>query len=240
MGAIIAAGVAKGWTDNELEDRVREAFVTSNPLSDWTLPVVSLMKGKRVDARLAEHFGEVEINDLARPFFCVSSNLSDATVKIHRSGLLREALRASIAIPGLLPPVVRANDVLVDGAVFNNFPAREMKAFHRGVNLGCDVTRTNTINPADFVNAPSFFGWAIKHGLSAAPPIASLLMRAATVGAMEQHVQFREEADLLVLPELDLDMREWGRFDDAVSAGYKAAVEALQRAPDSILSRVRG
>lgn len=243
MGAIIAAGVAKGWSSDELEERVRQAFVVSNPLSDWTLPVVSLMKGRRVDKRLAEHFGEVEINDLPRPFFCVSSNLSDATVRVHRTGLVREALRASIAIPGLLPPVVRGGEVLVDGAVFNNFPAREMKAFHRGVTLGCDVTRTNTINPDDFVNAPGFFGWAFRHGLSEAPPIASLLMRAATVGAMEQHVQFRAEADLLVLPELDLDMREWARFDDAVTAGYRAAVEALKTAPEDAslrLNRARG
>ncbi|MGJ3233161.1 MAG: patatin-like phospholipase family protein [Oceanicaulis sp.] len=242
MGAIIAAGAASGWSNDELEDRVRRAFVTSNPLSDWTLPVISLMKGKRVDRRLEEHFGEAEINDLARPFFCVSSNLSDASVKVHRTGLLRGALRASIAIPGLLPPVVRQNDVLVDGAVFNNFPAREMKAFHRGVTLGCDVTRTNTINPADFVDAPGFFGWAMKHGLSEAPPIASLLMRAATVGAMEQHVQFRSEADLLVLPDLELDMREWKRFDDAVTAGYRAAVEVLKTAPAETsqkLSRAR-
>lgn len=242
MGGIIAAGAAMGWDDNELEDRMRAAFVTTNPLSDWTLPVVSLMRGKRVDNRLAEHFGETSINDLSRPFFCVSSNLSDATVKVHRSGRLRDALRASIAIPGLLPPVVQGENVLVDGAVFNNFPVQEMKAFHRGVNLGCDVTRTNTINPRDFVDAPGFFGWAFKHGLSEAPPIASLLMRAATVGAMEQHAQFRNAADLLVLPNLDLDLRDWKRFDDALEAGYRAGVDALQAAPAEtslMLSRTR-
>ena len=238
----LAAGAAMGWDDNELESRMRDAFVTSNPLSDWTLPVVSLMRGKRVDRRLAEHFGEASINDLARPFFCVSSNLSDASVKVHRTGLVRKALRASIAIPGLLPPVVRTNDVLVDGAVFNNFPVEQMKAFHRGLNLGCDVTRTNTINPSDFVDPPGFFGWAFRHGLSEAPPIASLLMRAATVGAMEQHVQFRSQADLLVLPDLELDMREWARFDDAVEAGYRAAVAVLKEAPPETnlkLSRAR-
>jgi NTE family protein len=163
-------------------------------------------------------------------------------VKVHRSGRLRDALRASIAIPGLLPPVVQGENVLVDGAVFNNFPVQEMKAFHRGMNLGCDVTRTNTINPRDFVDAPNFFGWALKYGLSEAPPIASLLMRAATVGAMEQHAQFRNAADLLVLPDLDLDLREWKRFDDALEAGYRAGVEALKAAPTEtslLLSRTR-
>ena len=58
MGAIIAAGVALDWSDDELERRIRKAFVESNPLDDWTLPVVSLAKGEKVDARLKEHFGD--------------------------------------------------------------------------------------------------------------------------------------------------------------------------------------
>ena len=238
MGGIVAAGAALGWSDDELERRMRKAFVETSPLSDWTLPVVSMIKGHKVDRRLQEHFGETEINDLTRPFFCVSSNLSNGAVCVHRSGLLRQALRSSIAIPGLLPPVVRGGDVLVDGAVFNNFPVQELMAFHRGCNVGCDVTRTNAISADDFVEPPGFFGWALKNGLSDPPPIASLLMRAATVTTLEQHARFRDKADLLVLPDTDLDLREWRRFDDAASAGYEAAVQALQHAPESIKARL--
>lgn len=228
MGGIIAAGAAVGWSGQELETRMRAAFVKSNPLADWTLPVVSLAKGETVDKRLQTHFGEVEIADLNRPFFCVSSNLSNASVNIHRAGKLREALRASIAIPGILPPVVEGENVLVDGAVFNNFPVPEMKAFHRGENYGCDVTRTNAIRASDFVDPPSFASWVVKHGLHDPPPIASLLMRAATANTQQDHHDIRDEVDMLVLPELDLDLREWRRFDDAVEAGYRATVQVLQ------------
>lgn len=237
MGGIVAAGAAMGWSDDELEHRMRKAFVETNPLSDWTLPVVSMIKGHKVDRRLQEHFGETEISDMARPFFCVSSNLSDGTVCVHRSGLVREALRCSIAIPGLLPPIVRRGDVLVDGAVFNNFPVQELRAFHRGANFGCDVTRTNAIAATDFVDPPGFLHWAMKNGLSDPPPIASLLMRAATVTTSEQHAKFRDKVDLLVLPDIDLDLREWRRFDDAASAGYEAAVQALQRTPHIVTAR---
>jgi len=238
MGAIIAAGVAMGWDDDELEARVREAFVETNPLNDFTLPVISLTRGRKVDKRLKANFGDVDIEELARPFFCVSSNLSDGAVRVHRAGLLRHALRASIAIPGLLPPVVDGDAVLVDGAVFNNFPAAELKAFHRGVNVGCDVTRARGLNAADFVDPPGFVGWAAAHGLSDPPPIASLLMRAATVGTMSQHASLREDADVLILPDLDLDLREWRRFDDAVEAGYRAANEALERAEPACRERL--
>ncbi|WP_233205122.1 patatin-like phospholipase family protein [Alkalicaulis satelles] len=239
MGAIIAAGAAQGWENAELEERMRAAFVTSNPLNDWTLPVVSLIRGKRVDKRLMEHFGDVDITDMPRPFFCVSSDLTSGSVRVHRRGRLRHALRASLAIPGLLPPVVDGQSVLVDGAVFNNFPVKEMKGFHRGVNIGSDVTRTNTISAADFIDPPGFFGWAMRHGLSDPPPIASLLLRAATAGTLDRHAATRDAADLLVLPELDMDLREWRRFDDAVDAGYNAATALIKALEPEDLARYR-
>ncbi|TRO95584.1 cyclic nucleotide-binding domain-containing protein [Glycocaulis profundi] len=239
MGGIIAAGVAMGWKDEELEERVRQAFVESNPLNDFVLPVVSLTRGAKVDRRLAEHFGEAEIADMPRPFFCVSSNLTEGTVRIHRGGKVREALRASIAIPGLLPPVIEGEDVLVDGAVFNNFPVRELKAAHRGANAGVDVTRNRAIRPQDFIDPPGFFGWVRANGLSDPPPIASLLMRAATAATLDEHAETRSKADLLVLPEIEMDLREWRRFDDAVEAGYRDTTRLLKEADETLLKRLK-
>tara|TARA_R110000868_G_scaffold35549_1_gene127369 strand:- start:29064 stop:30806 length:1743 start_codon:yes stop_codon:yes gene_type:complete len=223
MGAIIAAGIGLDWSDNELEERIRKAFVTSNPLDDWTLPVISLAKGRKVDARLKEHFGEAEISDMVRPFFCLSSNLANGRAFVHRSGLVREALRATIAIPGLLPPVIRNGQILVDGAVFTNFPAREMRAFQRGQVVGIDVSRAQGLDPADFINPPNFFGWVRQHGFSSLPPIASLLMRAATVGVADDRDIGRDASDLLILPETNIDLRDWDQYDATVAAGFDAA-----------------
>ena len=228
MGAIVAAGVALEWSQAELVERVRAAFVASNPLGDWQLPVISLSRGHRVDERLKEHFGDVEISDMSRPFFCVSSNLSNGRPFIHRRGRLRDALRATIAIPGILPPVIDDESVLVDGAVFTNFPSEQMRAFHRGVSAGSDVTRAKGVNPADFHNAPGFFGWVRQHGLNELPPIASLLMRSATAGVMVgQHQAFREAVDLLVLPDTDTDLRQWKLFEETIDSGRRAAEFAM-------------
>lgn len=228
MGAIIAAGVALEWTQEELVERVREAFVSSNPLGDWHLPVISLARGTRVDERLEEHFGDIEISDLSRPFFCVSSNLSNGRPFVHRRGRLRDALRATIAIPGILPPVIDGENVLVDGAVFTNFPSEQMKAFHRGVSAGSDVTRARGVNPDDFRDPPGFFGWIRKNGFNELPPIASLLMRSATAGVMVgQHQAFREAVDLLVLPDTETDLRQWKRFEETIESGRRAAEYAI-------------
>jgi NTE family protein len=229
MGAIIAACVAMGWKDEEIEWRIRKAFVESNPIGDWVLPVVALTRGRRVEERLQEHFGEALIEDLGIPFFACSTNLATGSLRVHRSGLLRKALRATISLPGILPPVVEgAHSLLVDGAVLRNFPVEVLKELHRGPIIGVDVARQEGIDPEDFRDPPGFLGWIAAHGWQAAPPIASVLMRAATL-----HLdpwEGRSGADLLITPEMgDLDMRDWKRFDETVAAGYEAAVAALQR-----------
>ena len=229
MGAIVAACVAMGWDDDEIEWRITKAFVESNPLGDYVLPVVALTRGRRVEERLREHFGETLIEDLGIPFFAVSTNLANGSIRVHRSGSLRKALRATISLPGILPPVVDGeHGLLVDGAVLRNFPVDVLKEMHRGPIIGVDVARRDTIDPQDFRDPPSFLGWIAAHGFQSAPPIASLLMRAATI--LVDPWEGRSGADLLIAPEMsDIDMRDWKRFDDVVAAGYEATVAALQR-----------
>lgn len=229
MGAVVAGCVAMGWDDDEIERRIRKGFVETNPLGDWNIPVVGMVKGHRVDARLKEHFGEAEIGDLEMPFFAVSTNLTDGAYRVHRQGVLRKALRATIALPGILPPVIDQGEVLVDGAVLNNFPTDVMRELQRGFVVGCDVARApEGLDASEFVNAPGFLGWVAKHGLSTAPPIAGLLMRSATVSVNPN--AGRELVDVLVLPELkDVELRDWKAYDEAVEAGYLAAMTALKQ-----------
>jgi NTE family protein len=227
MGAILGAGVALGWTDDEIDRRIRKAFVETNPLSDYRLPVVALVKGHKVDARLKEHFGDVMIEDTAIPFFAVSTNLTQGTFRVHTQGLMRVALRATIALPGILPPIVLENQVLVDGAVLNNFPVDVMRDVHRGRIIGVDVAESPEGLLADeFINPPGFMGWTARHGFNSPPPIANLLMRAATI-SINPNVH-RDLTDMLVVPEMiGIELRDWKDYDRAVEAGYDATRTAL-------------
>lgn len=231
MGAIVAACYAMGWSDDEIEVRIRKAFVESNPLGDYVLPVVALSRGKRVDDRLSENFGEALIEDLQVPFFCVSTNLLSSSVRVHTSGSLRTALRASISLPGILPPVVDGDQgLLVDGAVLKNFPVDIMTQMNRGPIIGVDVARPAMLNLSDYINPPGFFSWVARHGFQSAPPIATLLMRAATISVDPWHG--RDRTDVLIVPEMpNVDLRDWKQFDEAVAAGYEATVGALRRGP---------
>src|SRR5271170_7988844 len=139
IGSIIAAGVAVGWSDEEMRMRYRRSFVDTNPVNDYTFPFVALTRGRKVSRLLQREYGDVLIEDLRLPFFCVSANLTAGRILEHRDGPLAEALRASVAIPGVMPPVYRGDEVLVDGAAINNLPVDVMQRHAPGLVIGVDA-----------------------------------------------------------------------------------------------------
>ena len=139
MGAIVAAGVASRWNDEELNERFRRAFVDTNPLNDYTVPLISLFSGRRVTRLLRAAFGEKDIEDLVLSFYCMTANLTTSDADIHTVGRLWRWLRASVAIPGVMPPFNEAGEVHVDGGVIDNFPVRAMRRLGRGVTIGVDI-----------------------------------------------------------------------------------------------------
>ncbi|WP_299004027.1 patatin-like phospholipase family protein, partial [uncultured Caulobacter sp.] len=240
MGAIIAAGLAMGWDDGEMEARIQKAFVDSSPLDDIAFPMIAMTRGEKVRARLEEHFSGVEISDLWLPFFCVSSNLTSGAYQLHRTGELQAALRASIALPGVMPPATFNGSVLVDGAVMKNFPADVMRALQPGPIVGVDVTRGRSITPDDIVTPPSLWNWITSGEWRRGPPIVALLMRAATVTSGRDITAAREATDVLITPKLEgVDIRDWRAFEPSVKAGRVAAGFALDtlRQPVTTLRR---
>ena len=126
--AVMAALCAQGFTHDERVERSVTAFTRSGRLIRPTLPLIALSSGRRVDRLLADHLGAAPIEDLPRRFFCVSANLTRAEEVVHERGALWRAVRASLSLPGLLPPVYADGDLLVDGAVLDNVPAGVMRA----------------------------------------------------------------------------------------------------------------
>ncbi|WP_292051301.1 MULTISPECIES: patatin-like phospholipase family protein [unclassified Brevundimonas] len=228
MGGIIAAGPALGWTQEELEARIHDVFVRKDPLSDIALPLVALTRANKLQNLLQEAYGDLAIEDMPLPFFAVSANLTTGRIEVHREGLLREALRASVAIPGLIPPFVRNGQVLVDGAVLRNFPSDVMRRFNRGPMIGSDVSQTRGVNAEQLENPPSWWRWIMSGAWKQGPPIVSVLMRAATLSTSAELAEARAETDVLIMPRPEgIDIREWKAFEPTVAAGEMAAKAAL-------------
>jgi NTE family protein len=231
MGAMIGAGVAMGWDEDELERRIRRAFVDTSPLSDIAFPLIAMTGGRTAAQRISENFDDLQIADMWLPFFCVSSNLTTGTHQVHKRGQLTHALQASSALPGVLPPVIDGEAVLVDGAVLRNFPTDVMRAWHRGSIVGVDVTISKGLTADDVRPPKSLIRWFLSGDWLKGPPIVSLLIRTATVTTAREQAASREATDLLILPQVEpIELRDWKAFDEAVRLGYEAACEALRGA----------
>jgi NTE family protein len=230
MGGIVAAGVAMEWDIDELSERVRDAFVVNNPLSDFTIPLIALFRGARVSALLQKHFGEIRIEDLAKPYFCVSSDLTSGRDYVHRSGLLWRALRASVALPGILPPVTEGGHLLVDGGVMNNLPVDVMAAEARGPIVAVDVAGEIDLRADDERYGERSIFSLIGQRMRGSPSIISILMRAGTVGSDLQRRSVRAQADFLFEPPLDgIGMRDWKFFEQTIAQGYAHAMLEIEK-----------
>lgn len=229
MGAVIAAGPALGWSQDELEARIRKSFVDTDPLSDITFPMLALTRARKVGRLLENAYGDVDLADLERPFFAVSTNLTTGKIEVHRRGLMRRAMRASIAIPGIMPPVVIDGQVLVDGAVLKNFPADVMRQMNPGPVVGIDMSETRGVDPELVQHPPGLWRLLVTGAWRRGPPIVSILMRAATLTTDADIETSRQATDLLVQPTPDgVDIRDWkGGFGPGIESGYRAMKDAL-------------
>ena len=231
IGSIIGAGLAVGWDHQEMVERIRRSFVDTNPTSDFTFPLVSLVSGRKVGRLLRREFGAACIEDLRLPYFCVSTNLTRGQAAVHRQGELWLWLRASIAIPGVLPPVIAENQVYVDGATINNLPVDVMREVVDGTILAVDAGADRTFEPdIDLTEMPP--AWRLgkwRRVRKSRMNIMQILWRAGMVNSEASTIGQRELADLLLKPPTDsINMLDWKAFERAIDLGYRHACEVLE------------
>lgn len=237
IGAIIGAGLACGWTLDAITETLRRGFVEGRPLSDWTLPLVAMTRGRRASTMLRHAFGALEIEDLPLPYFCISTQLSGGRMAVHRHGSLWLWLRASSAIPGVLPPVLQQGRVYVDGALVDNLPTDVMAAdgiaHITALDIRADIALLTT---AEESSTPALWRLLLQRRQRILRPgLVSTLVRAGMVNGETASAARRERADLLIAPPLDhIGMLDWKDWQRAIDAGYRHAVELLEnRVADS-------
>ena len=214
MGAFIAAMAALGLEADQIRDLCHEELVRKTPFNDWTLPRVALIRSRKAGRMLERIFGELQVEELARPFFTVSADLLSSCTVVHRRGSLIEAVGASMSIPGLVPPLARVGQLLVDGGVLNNLPVDLMEDSHEGPVIAVDVVRRLELE--DGSATPQL------------PSIMETMTRATVLGSVERAEKNRSLAAVVITPDVqDVGLREFGALDRALAAGRAAAEAAL-------------
>lgn len=232
IGAPLGAGIALGLAPDEVTAEAARLF---HNVLDYTLPLVSLLKGERAADAIRARFDGWAIEDLWLPFFAVSTNLTQGRMHVHRSGDVPTALRASVAIPGAFPPVPFGDDLLVDGGVTNNLPIDVMRRLHPTAEIiGVQVAPAKGPKAkADY--GLSVSGWqAMKSKVGRGPRypgLIAVLMRSMITGSLDHQEAAIDSgaADLL----LDIDMRgigllEFERVVEVADIGYEAAMPVLE------------
>jgi NTE family protein/lysophospholipid hydrolase len=227
MGAVIAAQHALGWDWRTMAAINREGWPRCHPQRDFTLPLVALNSGERMDRMLVEMFGTVEIQNHRRKFFCVSTNLTRADAMIHRAGPLWKAVRASMSVPGIGPPAIENGEIFVDGGLVNNVPVDVMRSVCHGAICAVDVSEQlefkSTLQESYSVSGWSLL-WRRLNPFSCKPDlpnIFNILYRTTTVGGLRAVESVKAAADLYLSPPVaGFGIFDWRSLDQIMEAGY--------------------
>lgn len=234
-GAIAGAAAARGWSANRMEETMTRF---GRHLLDLTLPLVSIASGGRMWRAIDESFGDgVAIEDLWLPFFCVSTDLTAATPVVHRRGRLAQALRASLSLPGILPPVSIDGHLLIDGGLLDNLPIGVMRRLNGGSRVIAVDVSPRAEMAAGHDLGTQISGWRVLAGWirhprtrSAVPGIVEVLSRTVAVSGLHFELERgRERADLLLQPPVaPFGTLEFTNVRVIAEVGYGPALEVLQ------------
>ncbi|OBH83883.1 patatin-like phospholipase family protein [Mycobacterium sp. E2989] len=240
-GALAAATFALGLDARDCTAAARKYIAETRPVSDYTIPAIALTRGRRVD-RLIEGFfgGTTLIERLPREFFSVSTDIITGDQIIHRRGLLWVAVRASISIPGLLPPVQHGERLLVDGGLMNILPADVMCADPDGEVICVDL-RTTWVPSKGFgplpakLQPPAFVRRLLTGTDVALPPLQDTLLRSVELAAPKWNLRELPRVAAIIEPDVSaIGPLDFKNIDAALKAGRIAARRTLEAQPSLV------
>jgi NTE family protein len=244
MGALIGALFARGLDPDEIEQRLREELLDRKPMTDYTLPLAALLRGRKAEAMLLRLFEDLQVEELAREFFCVSSDLVSSELIVHRRGPLYEAVGASLCLPGIAPPVASGERLLVDGGVLDNLPVQTMAARGEGPVIAVDVSsrfepparRAGGAGRPGLRNLSARVRRAVIGWDAPLPSFRETITRTIVLGSIDAAEAARRHAQIVIAPEVQgIGLTEFRRIAEIRAQGSAAARAVLEGLPEGLL-----
>jgi NTE family protein len=223
MGGVIAAGYASGLSPDDLE-QIAQEFATLRKLwglADPTLPRRGLFQGERLLAFFERCTQGCTFADLNIPLNLVAVDLNSGQEVHLREGSVAEALRATVSIPGLLAPVERNGQRLVDGGLLNNLPVDVVQAMGADITLGVDVY--SSIAEASFwqvLGQRRFISETVGELVAVLGDSLELLIHQQSANKLQKNTP-----DFLIYPDIPVDI--------TVVTGYHRAAELDSRGEEA-------
>lgn len=238
-GGAMTAAFALGEPTEKIHRVTNDIFVTKKAMGRYTWPLYSLLDHTHFDHQLSTQYGVIDIEDLWRPFFTISTNLSTYDLHVHNRGDLFSAVRATGSIPVLFPPFYTAEGhMLVDGALTDNVPVRTMHDLKAGPNIvaAFSVPKLRTFD-VDYKTLPGrnallkrMASPFRKKPLPRAPNLGTVLMRSimANPHVFEQYLRPEDVVMTAPLPE-GMGILDWNRNAEVVEGTYRWAQGEIAR-----------
>lgn len=241
IGALVGAAYAAGELDR-FETWVRSLRV-KDILSFMDIHLAGgMLKGERLMQFFRRHFVDCPIEELALPYGAVATALHNGAEIWLRSGSVTDAVRASIALPGLFSPVWHGDHLLVDGGLVNPVPVSLGRAMGADILIAVDLNahllgRHLIQDEAEPGSAGAWLrslqqnlGSLLPSSISpASPPLPSMLdVLASTINIMQVRItrsrMAGEPADILITPRLaHMGLMDFHLADSAIEEGRRAA-----------------
>jgi predicted acylesterase/phospholipase RssA/CRP-like cAMP-binding protein len=237
MGSVMAAAYARGWSPQQILEYAREIFADARAVRDIDFPMISILAGRKLNKALQSFFGDVDIADLWRPYFCISASLSEGQMMVHDRGPVWEKVRASCSLPGIFPPVCTDGHILVDGGVMNNVPMDVMgNHCTGGTVIAVNVGGSGATGMADSQTC-STTGWSLLrqrlNPMAEKDPFANIvdvLMWATTLsskGYLQQLVAAGHVDLYLTPPVQEFPLLGFHAYQELFDIGYEYTREKL-------------
>jgi len=241
MGAFVGAAYASGSLD-PLEGWAR-GLTRRDVLGffDVSLGAGGLIKGEKLLGYTSRLFLDETFADLDKPFACVATDLASGREVWLREGRILDAVRASVALPGLLVPQLLDGRYLVDGGLVNPVPVSLCRAlgadFVIAVDLSMDTIGLRQRRGDASAPAPAWrqtMGrWLGREGDGedvTRPSLADVVSNSIAImqGRISRSRLAGEPADVLIAPRLgQLGLLDFHRAHEAIAAGRMAAEHML-------------
>lgn len=215
IGALVGAAYADGKLD-ELAEWVK-ALTWRKVMGFFDVSFGGgIIKGARLTAFLHDNFMSRNMSELALPFGAVATDLHNGREIWLREGRVADAVRASIALPGLFTPQPRDGRTLVDGALVNPVPVSLCRAMGADIVIGVDL-------------GSGLAGRHVRPRRDGAPNMIEVV--AESISIMQSRITRSrlagEPADALITPQLgDMGALDYHRAAESIKEG-RAAVELM-------------
>ena len=206
---------------------------------DLTYPSASYTTGHEFNRGIFKTFGNSQMEDFRREFYCNTTNISKSRCEFHDSGYVWRYVRASMSLAGLLPPLCDEGSMLVDGGYIDNLTVAHMKSLGADVIFAVDVGALDDNHPQAFGDSLSG-AWALLNRWNPfsshpnPPTLSEIQARLAYVSSVEALERAKTTPGCLYMrPPIDpYGTLEFAKFDEIYQVGYVYGQEYLAKLRD--------